>query len=124
MCSQYLPLTLPPPVPGAPLSVDILDVGPSSARVEWTPSTLPADDGGSPLLTVRLTYRMVEGQEEGEWSQAVLEDVGRGFAVVTGLMDQTTYQIRMQVGNVLGTPPMYVDNVMYLHDDPLPYHIH
>ncbi len=85
------------------MDFEILDIGPISVRVEWSPSTFLSDDGGSPPLYVKLTYRQPEMQEEGAWSQTAVEvDVRRGFAVVNGLMGQTMYQIRMQVRNGIG----------------------
>lgn len=69
-------------------------------RVEWSRSTLPADDGGSLLRTVRLTYREVN---EMVWSSnEVVTDVGLMYAVVSGLMPQHTYLVKMEVGNSIG----------------------
>lgn len=100
-----------------------MDVGPNSVRVEWNQDTLPADDGGSPLRKVKLSFRIVpEGEDQGEepeegvWQEAVKVDVGMGFAVIGILTDQTTYQIRMQLENDIG-------NYAYCVDDPLPYSI-
>ncbi len=98
--SYYCLPVIPLSVPGAPLRVILIDIGPTTVRVDWTPDTLPSDDGGSPLLTVRLSYR-VQGTE-GEWSTPARADVGRGFYLVNGLKDQTTYQIKMEVGNDIG----------------------
>ena len=78
----------------------ILDVGPSSVRVEWSDSTLPSDNGGAPFRTVRLSYREAN---DDMWSSNPLEvDVERMYAVVSGLQDRTTYYIRMEVGNAIG----------------------
>jgi len=88
-------------VPGTPSGFSILDIGPNSARVEWTSSSLPADNGGARVHTVRLTYKEVN---EEVWSSAVVEeDVAQMYAVVTGLTPQRTYQIRMQARNSIGT---------------------
>ncbi len=80
----------------------ILDVGPSSVRVEWSQNTLPPDDGGSRIRTIRLTYRTTV---EEVWSEeeALVVDVGRGFTILSGLRDRTTYMVRMQAGNEIGT---------------------
>ncbi len=88
-------------VPGAPLAVIILDVGPSSIRVEWSQQTLPPDDGGYHIRTIRLTYRTTS---EGVWSEeeALVVDVGRGFTILSGLRDRTTYLVKMQAGNEIG----------------------
>ena len=104
-------------VPGAPLMVVILDVGPTSVRVEWTHNTLPSDDGGSPLTKVRLSYRALtmEGVEEGVWQEAKKVNVGMGYHVIGTLMEQTTYQIRMQLENNVGKQIGFF-NV----EDPLP----
>jgi hypothetical protein len=56
------------------------------------------------LTTVRLTYRAME---DGVWpevwsSEEVVVDVGRLHALVSGLQDRTTYQIKMEVGNSVG----------------------
>ena len=98
---QYITVVCCSPlsVPGAPLRVILNNIGPTTVRVNWTPDTLPSDNGGSPIHTVRLSYRQ---GAEGEWSAPVREDVGVGFYQVKGLMDQTTYQIRMEVGNDIG----------------------
>lgn len=120
-CPLRVPCCLPPPplscplyehrnpplyhaVPSAPLSVVVLDIGPSSVRVEWSATTLPTDDGGSPLTTIRLTYKAMEnGVWPDAWSsEEVIADVGRRYALVSGLRDRTTYQIRMEVSNEIG----------------------
>ena len=55
---------------------------------------------------------MEAGQEV--WSEdEVVVDVGRGYAVVSGLDPQRRYVVRMQVGNGQGT---YVQTFrMYVH---------
>ena len=78
----------------------ILDVGSESVRVEWSDS-LPMDNGGVPIRNVRLSYKEVTAEE---WTDEVLEvDAGDMFTVVSGLRDQQTYHIRMEVGNIIGT---------------------
>lgn len=95
---QLLPFV--PPVPGAASTVMLRDLGPESVRVEWTNSTLPQDDGGSPLLKVRITY-MEAGQEA--WSEMAVEvPVDDQYVVVTGLRPRTIYRLRMQVRNQQG----------------------
>lgn len=97
-------LNVLPAVPGAPQSVVLLDIGPTSVRVEWSPETLPSDDGGSPLTTIRLTYRAMEnGTWPGAWSsKEVVMSVQSMHAVVSDLSSMTTYQIRMEVRSEIG----------------------
>ena len=103
-------------MPGTPLSVTTLNVRSSSVRVEWSDHALPADDGGAPIVTIRLSYRSLE---EGVWSEFYTVpdvDVDDRYAVVTGLMDRTTYQIRMQAGNVIGKEgTAYIHTFTYMY---------
>ncbi len=79
----------------------VLDVGPTSLRVEWPFSSLPQDDGGATIVGIRITaLRVHAGELIPEVSETPnLED---GFVILEGLTDSSSYKIMMEFANSIG----------------------
>ena len=78
----------------------ILDIGPTSVRVEWPTQFLPVDDGGVPLQQVRLTPYLATAMKLTTANFTV--DVQDGFTIISGLKDKTAYQIMVEFENAQG----------------------
>jgi outer membrane protein OmpA-like peptidoglycan-associated protein len=83
----------PPGVPSGP----VVEPGAGSVRVTWG---APAADGGSPVTGFVVGYRLAGA--EGAWSE---QATTASAATLTGLIDGSTYEVRVAAHNDQGQGP-------------------
>ena len=82
-------------VPGAPEAVTVMDIGPTSVRLEWR----FGDNGGAAINGIYVTFVTLESATE---FVAIDIESEQTSAIVHGLKDNHQYILRLQAKNRIG----------------------
>ena len=86
-------------VPGKPNAPDIPNSTETSATLKWHP---PESDGGSPITSYVIEYRVENGLK---WVRGNPDAVTDTTFTIKGLSKGTTYEFRVAAENIAGTGP-------------------
>ena len=82
-------------VPAAPRQVTVMDIGPTSVRLEW----VFGDDGGAPVTHIHVEFITLNGVSG--FVDITIEP-GQSSALIEGLKDNYQYQLGLQARNRIG----------------------
>jgi hypothetical protein len=91
-----------PSVPGAPTQVDSSQLTSSSVHIEFT---IPTDTGGSPITRLHITYQPGKEGKDASSKNFLLPDavpLQKRSQKLEGLKGDTSYTVRVSVGNAIG----------------------
>ena len=98
-----------PNLPGRPVLARYLSpVGDGSVHVTWRP---PADDGGSPILNYTIQWRAEPTWPDNPPFQNTTVPASDVSYDITGLSDQTLYEVDILATNAEGNSPWFGDQV-------------